>query len=164
MTNLNLKGIWIPIEILEDEKLSDKEKIIYSIIIFLSKDKKYCYCTNKTFSELLSISITQVSKLINSLKDKKYITITIDYKKDSKQVECRKLLPVKSCGVTYLTRLQSPPQEKLNTPVEDKFKEINYNNRNNNKIYGDENFKKNNFANYEQRDYSSFDFAPYYAN
>ena len=46
MTNLNLKGIWIPIEILEDDKLSDKEKIIYSIIIFLSKDKKYCYCTN----------------------------------------------------------------------------------------------------------------------
>ena len=26
MSNLNLKGIWIPIEILTDEKLSDKEK------------------------------------------------------------------------------------------------------------------------------------------
>ncbi len=25
MSNLNLKGIWIPIEILTDEKLSDKE-------------------------------------------------------------------------------------------------------------------------------------------
>lgn len=67
-------------------------------------------------------------------------------------------------ALQYLTKLQSPPQEKLNTPVEEKFKEINYNNRNNNKIYGDENFKKNNFANYEQRDYSSFDFAPYFAN
>lgn len=27
MSNLNLKGIWIPIEILTDDKLSDKEKI-----------------------------------------------------------------------------------------------------------------------------------------
>lgn len=30
MYNLNLKGIWIPIEILTDNKLSDKEKIIYA--------------------------------------------------------------------------------------------------------------------------------------
>ena len=28
MSNLNLKGIWIPIEILTDNKLSDKEKEI----------------------------------------------------------------------------------------------------------------------------------------
>ena len=27
MSNLNLKGIWIPIEILTDKKISDKEKI-----------------------------------------------------------------------------------------------------------------------------------------
>ena len=38
MSNLNLKGIWIPIEILTDDKLSDKEKIIYAIIIYLSKE------------------------------------------------------------------------------------------------------------------------------
>ena len=37
MSNLNLKGLWIPIEILTDTNLSDKEKQIYSIIMFLSK-------------------------------------------------------------------------------------------------------------------------------
>ena len=46
MSNLNLKGIWIPIEILTDNKLRDKEKIIYTIIIYLSKEKRYCYLTN----------------------------------------------------------------------------------------------------------------------
>ena len=56
MSNLNLKGIWIPIEILTAEKLSDKEKIIYSIILYLSKENNYCYLTNKTMSELLNIS------------------------------------------------------------------------------------------------------------
>ena len=47
MCNLNLKGIWIPIEILTDKKLSDKEKTIYAIIIYLSKESNYCYCTKQ---------------------------------------------------------------------------------------------------------------------
>ena len=34
MANLNLKGLWIPIEILTDKNLSDKEKAILSIILF----------------------------------------------------------------------------------------------------------------------------------
>ena len=67
MSNLNLKGLWIPIEILTDKNLSDKEKHIYSLVIFLSQEKQYCFCTNKTISELLNISVTQVSKLVNSL-------------------------------------------------------------------------------------------------
>lgn len=47
MSNLNLKGIWIPIEILTDDKLSDKEKTILSIILFLSKENNNCFCTNR---------------------------------------------------------------------------------------------------------------------
>ena len=49
MSNLNLKGVWIPIEILTDNKLSDKEKTIYAIILYLSKEKKYCYLTSKIY-------------------------------------------------------------------------------------------------------------------
>ena len=52
MSNLNLKGVWIPIEILTDNKLSDKEKYIYAIILYLSKENNYCYITNKSISEL----------------------------------------------------------------------------------------------------------------
>ena len=80
MCNLNLKGIWIPIEILTDKKLSDKEKTIYAIIIYLSKENNYWYCTNKTISELLNITTTQVSRLINSLKDNGYINVEFIYK------------------------------------------------------------------------------------
>lgn len=36
---LNLKGIWIPIEILMDRNISDKEKIIFAIIMYLTKVK-----------------------------------------------------------------------------------------------------------------------------
>ncbi len=83
MSNLNLKGLWMPIEILTDKNLSDKEKHIYSLIIFLSREKQYCFCTNKTISELLNISVTQVSKLVNSLKNKGYINIEMVYKEKS---------------------------------------------------------------------------------
>ena len=37
MANLNLKGLWIPIEILTDKNLSDNEKTILSIMLFLVK-------------------------------------------------------------------------------------------------------------------------------
>ena len=162
MSNLNLKGIWIPIEILTDEKLSDKEKIIYAIILYLSKENSYCYLTNKTISELLNVSITQVSKLVNSLKDKKYIDIELIYKENSKQVEMRKLIPINKN--TYLTKVKYPPQQNFNTPIEEKFKDNKYNNKNISKYNNaKQNFRKSR-ANFEQRDYTNYDFTKLYAN
>lgn len=156
MSNLNLKGIWIPIEILTDEKLSDKEKIIYSIILYLSKENNYCYLTNKTISELLNISITQVSKLVNSLKDKKYIDIELIYKENSKQVEIWKLIPTSKNKDTYLTKVKHPLQQN--------FKDNKYNNKNINKCNSTRQDYKKSRANFEQRDYTNYDFTKLYAN
>lgn len=124
MSNLNLKGIWIPIEILIDDKLSDKEKIIYAIVIYLSKENQYCFLTNKTISELLNISVTQVSNLINSLKKNKYIDTEIIYKENTKQVEMRKIIPIKNKD-TCLRKVKYPPQENFNTPIKKSLKIIN---------------------------------------
>ena len=162
MSNLNLKGIWIPIEILTDEKLSDKEKIIYSIILYLSKENNYCYLTNKTISELLNVSITQVSKLVNSLKYKKYIDIELIYKENSKQVEMRKLIPINKN--TYLTKVKYPLQQNFNTPIEEKFKDNKYNNKKINKYDVVQKKKSNLKVNCEERDYTNFDFTKLYAN
>ncbi len=155
MSNLNLKGLWIPIEILTDKNLSDKEKYIYSLVIFLSQEKQYCFCTNKTITELLNISVTQVSKLVNSLKDKGYINIEMIYKKNSKEVEMRKLIPIEEKLNTLLNKSLIPSPTKLQYPIEEKFKDNKYN-KNINKI--------NNKANFEQRDYSNFDWNNLYAN
>lgn len=153
MSNLNLKGLWIPIEILTDTNLSDKEKHIYSIIMFLSKENNYCYCTNSNISELLNISITQVSKLVNSLKKKGYIDIEIKYKDNSKEIESRKLIP--KMDNPYLTKVKYPPQQNFNTPIEEKFKDNKYNNK--------QNFKKTK-VNFKERAYEGFDFDTLYAN
>ena len=37
MSKQKLKGLWIPAEILLNEELSDKEKIILSMIVYLSE-------------------------------------------------------------------------------------------------------------------------------
>ena len=167
MSNLNLKGIWIPIEILTDNKLSDKEKYIYAIILYLSKENNYCYLTNKSISELLNISITQVSKLINSLKNKNYISIELIYKENSKQIEMRKLIPIVKNNDTYLTKVKYPLQQNFNTPIEENFKDNKYNNKNiniNNKYNSNNKIYKKSKANFEERDYTGYDFTKLYAN
>lgn len=167
MSNLNLKGLWIPIEILTDNKLSDKEKYIYAIILYLSKENNYCYLTNKSISELLNISITQVSKLVNSLKDKNYISIELIYKENSKQIEMRKLIPIVKNNDTYLTKVKYPLQQNFNTPIEENFKDNKYNNKNiniNNKYNSNNKIYKKNKANFEERDYTGYDFTKLYAN
>ena len=144
MSNLNLKGIWIPIEILTDNKLSDKEKIIYTITIYLSKENKYCYLTNKSISELLNISITQVSKLVNSLKEKGYVNIEMAYKENSREVEMRKIIPIEEKLNTLFNKSLIPSPTKLQYPTREKFKDNKIYNKNNNKIYNNDkrNFKK----------------------
>ena len=144
MCNLNLKGIWIPIEILTDKKLSDKEKTIYAIIIYLSKENNYCYCTNKTISELLNIDFI--------------------YKEKSKQVEMRKLIPIQKYEDTYLQKVQYPPHKNVNTPIDENVKDNKYNNKNINKYKGTKQNYKKSKANFEERDYTGYDFTNLYAN
>ena len=98
--------------------------------LYLNKENNYCYLTNKSISELLNISITQVSKLINSLKNKNYISIELIYKENSKQIEMKKLIPIVKNNDTYLTKVKYPLQQNFNTPIEEKFKDNKYNNKN----------------------------------
>lgn len=93
MNKLDLKGLWMPLEILINDKLSDKEKIILSMIIYLSKDKGYCFATNNYFSDILNVTVVSISRIINSLKKKNYIKINMNYKSNSKEIENRQIIP-----------------------------------------------------------------------
>ena len=65
-----LKGLWIPADILLDEDLSDKEKIILSMILYLSEESKCCFASNKYIANIVNVTHERVSKIISSLKDK----------------------------------------------------------------------------------------------
>lgn len=67
---------------------------------------------------------------------------------------------------TLFNKSLIPSPTKLQYPIEEKFKDNKYNKnkykyKNNNKRYGDRNNKSSNF---EQRDYSDFDFNKFYVN
>ena len=87
------KGIWIPYEVLVDKNLNDKEKIIYSMILYLSKEND-CTMSNTYISNLLNICNVQASRIINSLKKKEYVKIEIVYKQNSKEIALRKIIPI----------------------------------------------------------------------
>ena len=94
MQDCNLKGLWIPFEILTNEKLTDKEKYIYSIILFFSKNDGYFTLTNKFIANIINLSDCRVSKWISSLVNKNYIKIDSKYIDNIKQITIRKLIPL----------------------------------------------------------------------
>ncbi len=81
-----LKGLWIPAEILLNEDLSDKEKIILSMILYLSEESKSCFASNKYIANIVNVTHERVSKIISALKGKGYVSVKLKYKKDSKEI------------------------------------------------------------------------------
>lgn len=136
------KGVWIPYEIFINKKLTDKEKFVYSMIIFLSKENE-CTISNAYIGNLLNICNVQVSRIINSLKKKGYINTKIIYKENSKEIALRKITPIYKNINTY---------KQINTsPINTNVKKIINNNNNKNKYKSD-------------RNYSNFDWTSLYAN
>lgn len=81
-----LKGLWILAEILLNEDLSDKEKIILSMILYLSEESKCCFASNKYIANIVNVTHERVSKIISALKDKGYVSVKLKYKIDSKEI------------------------------------------------------------------------------
>ena len=140
------KGIWIPYEVLVDKNLNDKEKMIYSMIIYLSKENE-CVMSNTYISNLLNICNVQASRIVNSLKKKGYIKIEIVYKKESKEIALRKIMPINK----YVNTSKQINHKPINKNVKDII--------NNDKID-----YKNKTQYKSDRDYSNFDFESLYAN
>ena len=69
-----LKGLWIPAEILLNKDLSDKEKIILSMILYLSDETGSCFASNKYIASIVNVTSDRVSKIVSSLKKKEYIS------------------------------------------------------------------------------------------
>ena len=166
-----LKGLWIPAEILLNEDLSDKEKIILSIILYLSEETKSCFASNKYIANIVNVTHERVSKIISALKDKGYVSVKLKYKKDSKEIEERQITPI----VKNINRYSQDVQEGIETnnysdsqkqlyPIVEKDKDI-INNIKNKNIYKNKiNNTKKYKPNYVERDYTNFDLTKLYAN
>ena len=171
MNKQKLKGLWIPAEILLNEELADKEKLILAMILYLSEETSSCFASNKYIANIVNVTHERVSKIISSLKDKGYVSVKLKYKKDSKEIEERQITPI----VENINRYSQNVQEGIETnnysdsqkqpyPIVEKNKDIINNIKNkNNYNNGMQNFKKTK-ANFEEMAYEEFNFDTLYAN
>ena len=118
----------IPAYVRYDKDLTPNAKLMFGELTALSNDKRYCYASNKYFSELYQVSTVSISKWINQLKEKKYIKVTFTYKNNSKEIESRNIYI--SNVKEVLKKSLTPHKEKLkdnsNTTITNN-KEIIYN-------------------------------------
>ena len=166
-----IKGLWIPAEILLDEKLTDKEKFILSMILYLSDETGSCFASNGYLASIAKVSTNRVSKIISSLKNKKYIQVNLKYKKESKEIEQRQIIHIVKMNNGYSQKKQEVIGVNNNSasqnepyPIGENNKDIINNIKNKNNYNKESHVKKNNKANFEQRDYTGFDFTKLYAN
>lgn len=94
MSRQKLKGLWIPAEILLNNDLSYKEKIVLSMVLYLSDDTGSCFASNKYIASIVNVTSDRVSKIVSSLKDKGYVDVNLKYKIDTKEIEERQIIPI----------------------------------------------------------------------
>jgi hypothetical protein len=171
MGKQKLKGLWIPAEILLNADLSDKEKIVLSMILYLSDGTGSCFASNKYIASIVNVTSDRVSKIVSSLKDKGYVDVNLKYKIDTKEIEERQIIPIAENINRYSEKdlkgigknNYSGSQKQLH-PIGENDKDIINNIKNKNNYNKELHIKKNNKANFEQRDYTGFNFTKLYAN
>ena len=92
MKESNFKGIWIPKEVLLNTELTDKEKIVLSIVISFMEDDKICYVGNRYLAKLLNVTQNRASKIVSSLQDKGYADVEMEYYEDKNSIKNRKII------------------------------------------------------------------------
>lgn len=104
----------IPANVRYDKELSPNAKLLYGEITALCNERGYCWASNNYFSELYQVSKVSISKWINQLVSKGYLTSDLQYKEGTKEILNR-----------YIRIVNDPIKEKLNTPIKEKLKDNN---------------------------------------
>ena len=74
---MNGKFIVIEYDVLDNDKLSNTEKIVYAYIVALSHDKGYCYSTNEYLCKLTKLKLRQLQYCLANLKRFNYISYSV---------------------------------------------------------------------------------------
>ena len=112
-------GIWIPAELWLNKDLKMQEKIFFIEIQSLD-NKNGCFASNRYFSEFFNLSIPRCSAIIQSLKNKGYISIeNIKIQQsDSSLLEKRIIKTILKYELKKTDKNNSTPIENNSTPIE----------------------------------------------
>lgn len=138
----------MPISVLSDNNLNDKEKFIYSIALYYSNVHKQCTLNNENFHEIFGVTKNQISRIVNNLRKKGYTLNQYIYKNNHKEILYRKIRPIRKNDDTYCKKVQQDNLKNVNVL---KSKNKNYK-------------KYNRISNYEGREYNPEFLETLYAN
>ena len=126
-------------EVRYDKSLTPNAKLLYSEITCLTNKNGICWASNNYFSELYNVSKTTISKWINQLALKNYVSIEMNYVPGTKRID-KRIIKITPTDQKFNTpqNLNGPIEEKLKRPIEEKFKDntTSINTTSNNNIEG----------------------------
>lgn len=106
----------IPANVRYDKDLPANAKLLYGEITALCNEKGYCWASNEYFAKLYNVEDRTVRRWISSLIKKGYIKMELIYKKDSKEVEQRRLYITNNI-IVNTSGQEKPEGEDLNVPT-----------------------------------------------
>ncbi|CAI9680410.1 helix-turn-helix domain-containing protein [Elizabethkingia anophelis] len=129
--------IIIPEEIELSPNLMPGAKLLYGRLLSLARDKGYCWSTNKYLGGLYGTSNRTIQSWLLNLRDNDCIQIEYIMKDGSKEIELRKITPMKKKSSPHEEKFTGGDEENITSSHEENF---TYNNINTNNI----NIKRNN--------------------
>ena len=112
----DFKGIWIPKELWILKDLSLLEKVMLIEIDSLDNENG-CYASNDYFADFFGLSKDRISKVINNLVKRGFISSELKYKKGTCIVEKR---------VLKISRWYKSTRKKTAAPMQSSFFRVNH--------------------------------------
>ncbi|MBI9062757.1 MAG: helix-turn-helix domain-containing protein [Marinilabiliaceae bacterium] len=86
------KGIWIPVDIIEEKSLNLSEKIILAVIMSLSNNSKgICTANNRYFASILSCTDRRIQQILKKLNEKGMIEVRNKFRDEAKNISFREV-------------------------------------------------------------------------
>ena len=125
-------NVILPTSILGDNNITPLERLLLISILFLCKQKGYCWATNDYFVELFNVRKQTIPKSISSLSKNNYVELKFD---NSEKNNSKQIIKISEA----LTKIILGIKENMNTSINENHNQYNrYNNKRKNiinKIY-----------------------------
>lgn len=148
----------IPANVRYDKNLRANEKLLYGELTALTNKHGYCFASNNYFAELYEVTPQAVSRWINNLKKRGYITIEYTYKSGTNQIEQRliRMVSTNDLGVsTNVSKVSTKSSEVSTNDLGGYQQKVKGNNNIINNIYNNK---------YNNKDVSSFSLSSHEIN
>jgi len=123
------KGIWVPIEILQDKSLTMHEKfVLMEISQLCDLEENKCYALNEHFAKMLNVSKKSISNTMSSLVKKGLIEIELSDRNHKRLLSIKDGHPSTKDGHPSTKDGQSKENKTINKTInkENKEKEFNF--------------------------------------